>query len=676
MSWQGLAWLAAGLCAGAPPTAPVADVQVKVEVAQRRLQGSARYPLPAGLHAFGWHPTLQVGSVRLDGAELPKDARTAQGLRLQLQKPSELAITWRLPLAPLDTTLDHRSALQADRPMAGQGFAWLPASAGWYPQPASGLGGYALTVHATEGVPIAPGAVDRPSAQTHRFSHPHPVGGIDLLIGPWTVQTRSLRTPSGAALELATYFTPAVAALSATYLDAAAAQIADYDTLIGPWPFARFAIVASPLPTGFGMPGMTWLGEGVLRLPFIPATSLRHEVLHNWWGNGVRVDHASGNWSEGLTTLMADFLVKEREGPEAAAAQRLDWVRALLAVPPGEGIALRDFRARTHGRQAAVGYGKAAFLLWMLRERIGPVAWQEGLQGFWQACRHREASWDDLRTSFEQASGQPLAGSFEPWLGSRTLPAPSITRAVASADGLELELHLQQGEPVHDLELPVHLRTQAGDDVQRVRLDARQAVIRLQLASPALGVRLDPALTVLRAPPPAAVPPILRNALLASRPAWQVAAPTGEVADTDTAEDESWRQATADLAAAFFERPATGLAGTGAAETAHDALLLSGPRAALAERVEALGIRAQRPAGLDVASDARVWTARAPGSGATWVVVEADAPATLAAVIRSLPHHGASGWIAFSEGRSVARGAAPFAEPEIPVTRAPEPAVR
>lgn len=91
------------------------------------------------------------------------------------------------------------------------------------------------------------------------------------------------------------------------------------------------AVVASPLPTGFGMPTLTYLGADVLRLPFIRKTSLGHEILHNWWGNGVYVDYTRGNWSEGLTTLMADYAYKEDES--AAAASRLppilrQWIAA------------------------------------------------------------------------------------------------------------------------------------------------------------------------------------------------------------------------------------------------------------------------------------------------------------------------------------------------------------
>ncbi len=95
-------------------------------------------------------------------------------------------------------------------------------------------------------------------------------------------------------------------------------------------------MVSSPTPTGFGMPTLTYLGVEVLRLPFIRTTSLGHEVLHNWWGNGVYPDYAQGNWSEGLTTFMADYAYKERESDEAARDMRRGWLRDFAALAPGQ----------------------------------------------------------------------------------------------------------------------------------------------------------------------------------------------------------------------------------------------------------------------------------------------------------------------------------------------------
>ena len=58
------------------------------------------------------------------------------------------------------------------------------------------------------------------------------------------------------------------------------------------------------------MPSFTLLGAKVIRLPFIVSSSYPHEILHNWWGNGVFVDVQQGNWCEGLTAYLADHLLQ------------------------------------------------------------------------------------------------------------------------------------------------------------------------------------------------------------------------------------------------------------------------------------------------------------------------------------------------------------------------------
>ncbi len=106
-----------------------------------------------------------------------------------------------------------------------------------------------------------------------------------------------------------------------------------YSDWIGEYPFDGFSVVASPLPTGFGMPTLTYLGAQVIRLPFIRDTSLGHEVLHNWWGNSVYPDYARGNWAEGLTTFMADYAYKEWADAASARDMRHGWLRDYAALP-------------------------------------------------------------------------------------------------------------------------------------------------------------------------------------------------------------------------------------------------------------------------------------------------------------------------------------------------------
>ncbi len=93
--------------------------------------------------------------------------------------------------------------------------------------------------------------------------------------------------------------------LAQKYLDTTAQYLEMYRKLLGPYPYSKFALVENFWETGYGMPSFTLLGPRVIRFPFILHSSYPHEILHNWWGNGVFTDYEKGNWAEGLTTYLA-----------------------------------------------------------------------------------------------------------------------------------------------------------------------------------------------------------------------------------------------------------------------------------------------------------------------------------------------------------------------------------
>jgi aminopeptidase N len=205
--------------------------------------------------------------------------------------------------------------------------------------------------------------------QTYAFEQPE--SAIDLMAGPYRVTERSFAAADGRKIALRALLHPEIAERGDGDLDAVERYLRLYEGWIGPYPYESFSVVSSPTPTGFGMPTLTYLGVEVLRLPFIRDTSLGHEVLHNWWGNGVRPDYARGNWSEGLTTFMADYAYREQAGAEAAREMRLAWLRDFAALGSAADRPLASFSSRTHGAEQVVGYHKAAMVFLMLRDAIG-----------------------------------------------------------------------------------------------------------------------------------------------------------------------------------------------------------------------------------------------------------------------------------------------------------------
>lgn len=406
LAWPGLALALAQL-----------DLDVRLDPATREFTASAHLTDAAGLRGFRLAPDFEIVALTVDGRAV-KPSR--HGPVVALPRGSrQVELRYRATLKPL-AALDHREALADRSAVTSPEGSFLPAAAGWYPDVGT-LFAYRVSLSLPAGQKgLVPGELVKESNGTDgyraEFAFPQPAESIDLMAGPYAVAERALKLPSGHSVRVRTWFHPEIAELSSGYLDDSARYIERYSRLIGDYPFAMFSIVSSPTPTGFGMPALTYLGRDVLRLPFIRATSLGHEILHNWWGNGVYPDWQRGNWSEGLTTFLADYAYKEDEGEAAAREMRLGWLRDYAAVPPDEDFALKDFTSRHHGIASIIGYNKAAMVFLMLRDRIGRDAFERGLRLFWQRHRFKTAGWAELEAALAETSGQPLASFFRTWV--------------------------------------------------------------------------------------------------------------------------------------------------------------------------------------------------------------------------------------------------------------------
>ncbi|MGO9016747.1 MAG: M1 family metallopeptidase [Syntrophobacteraceae bacterium] len=362
-----------------------------------------------------------------------------------------------------------------------------------------------------------------------------PIGqGLSLSAGRYIVRGVSPRTGSAlkpsASPPVYTYFTSENDSLSETYLKAAASHIEFYERLFGPYPFPKFAIVENFFPTGYGFPSYTLLGASVLKLPFIPQTSLRHEIAHSWWGNGVLVDYASGNWCEGLTTYVADYLSQEipsaaegngqsgwrshrpaAEGlsgeygrgaspphhPDSSLAPRSSEIAGMAGSPPppkvaalrngdpgrsaallyrqqilqeyatfvasGADFALRSFESRSSPATKAVGYGKAAFVFHMIRQKLGDEAFWNSLRQIYKERLFVRTSWEDFRDVFVRTGGWDPAEAkvfFDQWVARSGAPVLRLrdVQLKSDASGWQATASVDQDHPWYDLDIEVALK--------------------------------------------------------------------------------------------------------------------------------------------------------------------------------------------------------------------------
>lgn len=623
------------------------DLTVTLDPAARRLAVEDRLRLPAGAHRLRLAPGLVVGEARLDGKPV-----AVRGTALSVTVPEgggELRLRYAGTLPPL--TPESRGG------GGGAEGAYLPAGTGWIPTPESGAAeppSWRLSVRVPGPfVAVATGRLVEETrdddSYTATFAEERGVEEPSLFAGVWQVTERMHN-----GLRLRTYFHPEQAPLADEYLDLSARTVDAQAARIGAYPFAGFAILSAPLPVGLGFPGLTYIGRSVMPLPFIRAQSLPHEILHNWWGNGVRVGgdgNWPGNWSEGLTTFMADYAAAEARGEDAARAMRLDWLRDYAALPAERDSALTDFRAKVHDAAQIVGYGKAAMLFHMLRAEIGAEAFDAGIRRFWEEKRFQDAGWDDLRHAFAEASGHDLGPFFAQWL--TRVGAPTLELVAAKADGDGVALTLRQSEPAYGLTVSVEVQTAAGMERLAVRLDGRETTVTIRTAAAPRALAVDPGFGLFRRLAPGEAPPTLRDVTLDHAATTVIAADDGPAAEAARALAERLADGTPRIATANRIDPAAPLAVIGTAGEVERLLT----RLGLPPLPDSLAGR----------GTARVWTARTP-QGRPLLAVTADDAAALQALLRPLPHYGRQSWLVFEGARAVDRGVWPAGDSPLRVS--------
>jgi hypothetical protein len=307
-------------------------------------------------------------------------------------------------------------------------------------------------------------------------------------------------------------------ALAARYLDATARYLQMYEALLGPYPYGKFALVENFWETGYGMPSFTLLGEQIIRFPFILTSSYPHELLHNYWGNGVFVDFRGGNWCEGLTAYLADHLLQEQRG-QGGAHRRDILQRVTDYVTPQNDFPLQQFRARYDAATEAIGYGKGAMVWNMLRERVGDAQFVASLRRFYRENRFRAASFADIRRSFEVTTGEDLAAFFHQWIEQTGTPELELSDASRSGNRLTIRLTQVQAGPPLALEVPIVIQTARGVEVHRVALSSEQPATSasFDLDAPAARIDVDPQFQVYRRLSPLETAPSLSRAFGAER---------------------------------------------------------------------------------------------------------------------------------------------------------------
>jgi hypothetical protein len=634
---------------GVPLKSPLAslsydlDVELRPDSGEMTVTNTVTVDSPVERFEFVLNAGLAVDA---DNATLETLDRSRDGLRVAYRAT---------PQAPTDRlTLRYRGrpVFSDRRSMGGmpqgevsaQG-VYLDAGSAWYPLFAEPVSAMRLAVELPDGWQSI--SVGRRSAGESRqeWATTQPHDSLYLLAAPYHRYARQQ-----GPMDLSVWLLDDDPDLAERYLAVMGDYIDHYDALIGPYPYGKFAVVENRWQTGFGMPSFTLLGSRVIRLPFIPFTSLPHEILHNWWGNGVWVDYAEGNWSEGLTAYLADHWMQERRGKgheyRLKALQRYTNFAA-----QGDDRPLREFVSRHNDASQSIGYSKSLMLFHMLRRELGDAAFTDGLRRLWHDPRFTAVGFDVALRSIIGDDPELVARALD-WLAREGAPRLALddVQVVPLDDAYRLDFTLHQQGPVFDLRVPVAVTLAGAETAEwhRVRVDDRSTRISLSLPSRPLRLDVDPAYDVLRYLDISEQPPALNR--LFGGDTWLILP-----GDAGAAERAAW-QALAERWQERYPRLRTVAdRELGALPVDADRIVLGwdnrwrGAAArALARADQALGAQEATITGQSYARDSHaVVLVNNADDGRTTGFIGAPDAGAIAALARKLPHYGSYGRLVF-----------------------------
>jgi hypothetical protein len=503
------------------------DLHVSLFPSEKRMAGTDRisvHPGQASSLSFRLSKRIHVSKVEVNSRSVSYDFQQGT-LRIPLNpEQSDDVVIVSITYEGIFDDPVPESPVNTDNPGYGvtgvisEKGCFLQAGSGWYPEMAQGQSTYRIRVDAPAGFLAVTlgrclGHVTNNGKTLSSYESKHPVEGLPLSAARYVVQEKA----EGRA-KVATYFFPESVHLAERYLDAAIGYMNLYEKLFGPYPFDRFAIVENFFPTGYGFPSYTLLGSRVIRLPFIIRTSLGHEIAHCWWGNGVYVDYENGNWSEGLTTYVADYLYKERASPGEARGYRLQILRNFASlVKPDKDFPLREFQGRYDPASQVIGYGKGAMVFHMLRQELGEDVFWGTLRDVFRDRLFQKTSWKDFQEAFESRCQCSLQRFFEQWLSQKGAPQLSLERirAIRTGNTWEVQGTIVQKRPLYLLQLGLTIKSGREKVTEKIKVSEEETPFQIVTDGRPEGLILDPGFDSFRRLYPQEIPPSI-NAIKAS----------------------------------------------------------------------------------------------------------------------------------------------------------------
>ena len=198
-----------------------------------------------------------------------------------------------------------------------------------------------------------------------------------------------------------------------------------FDRFIGPYSYDKLAHVQSKTRWGgLENAGNIFYFEDVVNGKNEREGLIAHETAHQWFGNSVTEKDWHHVWlSEGFATYLTHVFMEHKYGD---ARRRADMAKDRDAI-------VKDRLTQVHSivdtSIVALGdllsintYQKAAWVLHMLRIKVGDDAFWKGVRSYYKKYQNSNALTIDFQREMEAAYGKPLEPFFNSWIYQGSQP--------------------------------------------------------------------------------------------------------------------------------------------------------------------------------------------------------------------------------------------------------------
>lgn len=334
---------------------------------------------------------------------------------------------------------------------------------------------------------------------------PHPtytlvVGATEMVVT--SVGTSACgRAPASPRLdgciETTTWLYPESVQAAAPSFRRAAEMLDFYADVFGPFPYEKLAHVQSATRFG-GMENSSaiFYSEQALAQGRDIEGTVAHEIVHQWFGDSVTPADWSHLWlSEGFATYFGAVYFEYAEGIDDFRRRMARAADGYLASADTLSPVVDTARTNLFNLLNRNSYQKGAWVLHMLRGMVGDEPFFQGIQEYYAAHRHGNATTDDFRRVMEAASGEELGWFFDQWLQRPGYPVLGVSRGADPDSGyLQVTLRQLQGEYAPRFRLPLTLEFQWSGNRERseVVLEGESGIFTFPGVPAGARVTVDP----------------------------------------------------------------------------------------------------------------------------------------------------------------------------------------